>query len=194
MQGTVATTPSYSTRRTHACKLSTAPHPAARWRTSFGPGGQLCFGSASITVVSLARLDSLCRPTDEPAAAHRTEQAMRVSKARCELSEVAAVCYHYIAAAGGPDASHVAMVEQHNWKLVAALFSSDVNGQPILEDVCARTTVLSLCSYLACTRDNHATLPFPSGVIPCTNGVTGTCRCTAGAAGTGGPRAGCRGQ
>jgi hypothetical protein len=113
---------SYTARRAHARTLDAgAPAPALRWRASFGPGGQLCFGSRSVVVASLGALDAACRPSDEPAPRARAEAALAVA-ARAAEEAPAATLAAYKAAAAGPDPPPSALAEQHVWKLAAALF------------------------------------------------------------------------
>ena len=70
---------SFTSRRAHAATLDVgAPDASLRWRASFGPGGQLCFGSRSVVITQLGAFDGACRPSDERAlaiAARVTEQA-----------------------------------------------------------------------------------------------------------------------
>ena len=49
----------YASRRAHARALhSGRADPNMRWQVSFGPAGQLCFGSRTINIVDAASLDA----------------------------------------------------------------------------------------------------------------------------------------
>ena len=100
--------------------------PALRWRATFAPGGQLCFGARVINVASLGDLDAACKPKDDhPAATKaRAEAALQVAAgAEAGASSAATLAAYKEAAVVGdapPPAS--ALTEQHIWKLAAALF------------------------------------------------------------------------
>ncbi|KAL1507943.1 hypothetical protein AB1Y20_007547 [Prymnesium parvum] len=174
---------SYTQRRLHAQIAQgqqnvSAAHPCAHsFGVSWGPGGVIAFGSRSLRVAHLSSLDSICVGNDKSLAAKRVAAALQVHKdsreqtaASAEYSTAGAAAavaaeasvrrHKECAAAAAADAYGLegevqnALVDQHVWKALAALFGPTA-ADGTVEDV-KREVEANLSSILA----GASALPF----------------------------------
>ena len=117
----MSATSSFTSRRSHVRGRASVPSPTVRWRASFGPGGQLCFGSHSVAVASLGNIDAACRTNE---ARYDVDGALRVA-ARPAQEKAMRVITAYRHHGGDCDAR----AEQHVWKLVAAPMATVVEEE-----------------------------------------------------------------
>ena len=158
---------SYTQRRAHAQALdrsqpeagaSLRAGAAQRWRCSFSSGGRLVFGSRSITVASLGPLDAACRDGAAPGAyAQRDQAALDVALNSEHLIATEALRRYKETACVGRangELQQSSLMEQHAWKLLAALCLSQQTGQ---QNGAASSGSAAACQFALGSRRSDAT-------------------------------------